>query len=397
MLILLIVLGIMAGISLMVANMKSPTTPKATIGGPFIKDFPINDVASIVIQSKEDTVSLGKKDDKWVVKSRFDFPADFKKIIDFVKKWRDAKTGRTFNGSDATIARLGMVLPTDETNKSDSPPENESDTTTPNDDELGIRITLANEDNNAIADVVIGKTRETETGMSGGQYIKKFDDSLVYLIDQSFKYTEKKSSAWLDKDIINIEEKNVQRIECINEKGQKVYAISREDKDKKAELEDPPKDQKLKQYEIDNVVRALSTLRLEDIASPDQKLSNLDQLPHLKYYLFDGTIYTMYPEKAFVDDKDQYFMRIRVSYQEPPKKEEPETAATPEPVSDTAAAPVPEAKEDETPKKTPEELAFDAENQNKKMSDWTYILSKWKFENFIMEMKEFFEEEKKDS
>jgi hypothetical protein len=187
MLFLVIILGILIGVSFIIKKMQTPSVSKESrMGGDLLENFPVNDIASVTIQSEEGTVQLGKVDDKWVVKSRYNYPVDSKKLIDFVKKRKDAKIGRSFKASGASLARM-QLLPTDSTDAKD--------------EEKGISVSLKKDDDSVIANIITGKVREKDQRSSGGQYVRINDSETVYLTNQNFKYMTNDSKGWLDKDL----------------------------------------------------------------------------------------------------------------------------------------------------------------------------------------------------
>jgi len=387
MLFLVIILAILIGISTIIKTMQTPSvSKKSRLGGELLENLPVNDIASVTIQSEEGTVQLGKVDDKWVVKSRYNYPVDFKKLIDFVKKWKEAKIGRSFKASEASLARMKLLSP---------------DKAEANDEEKGIMVSLKKDDDSVIANIITGKVRENEQRASGGQYVRIDDSDTVYLTDKNFKYVTKDSKGWLDKDLLDIKDEDIQKVIFKNLDGKKVYTIQREKKGEDAKLVNVPEGRKPNKSEISSVMRALSSLRIEDIENPNEEQTDKSKVDQMTFYLFNGKVYSLYPEKKFKNNEDVYCIRMEVAFQKPPepeKKEEKPAETTDE------ITPVPEEKAetdadkedaDKKEEKTPEELAYEAKSDNIKMSPWTYILAKWKYENFISNIEELLEEEKK--
>ena len=387
MLFLVIILGILIGISTIIKTMQTPSvSKKSRLGGELLENLPVNDIASVTIQSEEGTVQLGKVDDKWVVKSRYNYPVDFKKLIDFVKKWKEAKIGRSFKASEASLARMKLLSP---------------DKAEANDEEKGIMVSLKKDDDSVIANIITGKVRENEQRASGGQYVRIDDSDTVYLTDKNFKYVTKDSKGWLDKDLLDIKDEDIQKVIFKNLDGKKVYTIQREKKGEDAKLVNVPEGRKPNKSEISSVMRALSSLRIEDIENPNEEQTDKSKVDQMTFYLFNGKVYSLYPEKKFKNNEDVYCIRMEVAFQKPPepeKKEEKPAETTDE------ITPVPEEKAetdadkedaDKKEEKTPEELAYEAKSDNIKMSPWTYVLAKWKYENFISNIEELLEEEKK--
>jgi hypothetical protein len=387
MLFLVIILGILIGISLIIKTMQTPSvSKKSRLGGELLENLPVNDIASVTIQSKEDTVQLGKVDDKWVVKSRYNYPVDFKKLIDFVKKWKEAKIGRSFKASEASLARMELFPP----DKSEA-----------KEDEKGIRVTLKKDDDSVIANIITGKVRENDQRASGGQYVRIDDSETVYLTDKNFKYMTKDSKGWIDKDLLDIKEEDIQKVVCRNKTNEEIFTIQRDKKGEDAKLVNVPEGRKQKKSEVSSVLRALSSLRIEDIENPSDKQTDKSEINKMTFSLFNGKVYTLYPEKKFKNNDDVHCLRIEVAFQKPP---ETETKEEKPPESPDSVTPVPEEKtetdkEDDAKKKetkTPEELAYEAETDNKQLSGWTYVIAKWKYENFISNIEELLEEKAKE-
>ncbi|KPA15863.1 conserved hypothetical protein, membrane or secreted [Candidatus Magnetomorum sp. HK-1] len=376
MLFLVIILGIFIGISFLIQKIQTPSVSKsARLGGELIENLPANDIAAVTIQSEEGTVKLGKVDDKWVVKSRYNYPVDFKKLIDFVKKWKEAKIGRSFKASEASLGRMQLISPDKEGATQDT---------------KGSLVRLEKADGTLISEIVAGKVRESDSGASGGQYVRIDDSENVYLTDKNFKYMTKDSKGWIDKELLDIKAENVQKIVFTSWGGQKVFTLQREKKEDDAKLVNVPEGRTVKKSEITSAIGALASLNIEDVENPEEKQTEKSKVDKLTYYLFDGTVYTLYPEKKFKNDNDVYYLRVEVAYQKPPEEAKPTETSEAKPVTDD------KAEADKKDEKTPEELAYEAENNNKRMSPWTFVLAKWKFENFITNIEDFLEEKKEE-
>ncbi|MBF0452451.1 MAG: DUF4340 domain-containing protein [Candidatus Magnetomorum sp.] len=379
MLFLVIILGIFIGISFLIQQMQTPSVSETSrLGGALLENLPVNDIAAVTINSEEGTVQLGKVEEQWVVKSRYNFPVDFKKLIDFVKKLKDAKVGRTFKASEASLARM-QLLPQDKEGAEK--------------DSKGVQVRLEGAESNLIADIITGKVRENESGASGGQYIRMGDSDTVYLTDQNFKYMTKDAKGWLEKELLDIKDEDIQKVIYTSWEGQKAYTVQREKKGEDPILVNVPEGRTSKKSELTSLMGSLSSLRIDDVENPEDKQTEKTKLDKLTYFLFNGMVYTLYPEKKFKDNADVHCLRVEIAYQKPPEKEKPPTdLSEATPVTDDKA-PVEEKKDE----KTPEELAFEAENNNKKMSKWTYILPKWKYENFVTNIDELLEEIKEEA
>lgn len=308
----------------------------------FLSELPVNDIASISVKDAENEVILEKGESVWVVKNRFGYPADFGKIAEFAKKLKESKVGRTFDATDETRARLSLHSP----DEADIPQENK-----------GTQVRLKDKDSRVLAEVIIGKPREASSGF-GGHYLMDGGGKTVYLVDKDYNYMEKKPSEWIHTDLLDVKPDDVREVVCTESgTGNVIYTLRRAEKGKDPELVNAPADKTLIPARLNNVIGALSGLKIEDVADPAEKPEDTgtDGL-YLTFRLFDGTEYTVYPGKASKEDAEKYYMRVSAAYvqpSEPEKKaEEPapaESESKPAETKDKSAAAVPENKpEDKT-------------------------------------------------
>ena len=411
--ILVVVLCVLGLASYLMLHRENPANKKSLMGEKLFEKLPLDEVSGVRINSSDDgrfqTVELIKDDNGWNVEEKFGYPADFKSISDLVEKFTEAKIGRAFEGDPATLARLRLNPP----DMQDAPA-----------DSKGVRIQLLGPDLIPIVDTIVGKQRESSAGM-GGHYLKKADDKTVYLVDQSFRNIDKKPFQWLDTDLTDIKGKDVELVACISsEDNSTVYEAVRPEKDKDPELKDPLPDKKLKSRSVNSLFDVLSSLRIKDVAGtagevPEEK-TGFDTIPRLEYALYDGTVYRLYPGKKVEDgDEEGFYFKVEVDYRNPKvEKEEIETHETDEgEVAETETVEPPELEivEDSPPEEVegeteameteavaepeinPEELAYEAEQLNEKLSKWTFVITEWEHKTMVVDPEEFYEEKKAEA
>ncbi|MCP4111500.1 MAG: DUF4340 domain-containing protein [Desulfobacteraceae bacterium] len=360
--ILLVICGILGGAAYFMSGPDSQSDDKQLkMGENLLGQLPVEDIASITIKSSEDSVALKDKgtsaNPDWVVENRFSYPANFSMIRDLVKKVKETKIGRSFKASDETLSNLSLHGPDKEGTQ---------------DDQKGIRITVEDNAKKVLADIIIGGTREASSG-KGGHYVMLVKSPTIYLVDKNYRYVDKKPSEWLNKDLLKVDEKDVEKVVCFDSKTDKtVYTLKRPGKGSDPEFVDLPSDKKAKKANINKVVKAISSFKIEDISDPESAFENT---LYFEYHLFDGTVYKIYPGNAQEQDDTKYLFKAEVSYSEPVKKEEAD-----------------EAKPGEEPQKSPDELSTEAEDMNKKISPWVYVVPKWRYDNFITDPGEFYED-----
>lgn len=376
--ILLIILGILAGAGTLINRLKAPKRTEGKLGAQILENLPVNEIVAVTIKTPNGIISLVKEKDLWVVANHFNYPGDFPKIIDLVRKLKETKIGRQFEASENTLTRLNLKEPDDPESK---------------DEEKGVRVHLKGPKEKLFADVLLGKTRMTggERSFPAGQYVMLGQDPKIYLINTDFSSFDRSPSGWLDKNLVNVKKDDVRKISFLNVEGKKIlYAFERPQKGKDLQPIIFSPGSKIKTSALDRMSGALSSLGMENVVSPSttpesigMELTNL-----LEYHLFNGMIYRIYPGKT-CSENDQCYLKLEVSYQEPPaeKKEEGKDES-----SNTGK---------EALEKTPEEYTREAMQINDRLRPWIFILSRWQHNAFITDPNQLLDkpdedQEKKD-
>ena len=356
--ILLIVLGVLAAAGTLIIYLQSSSSPSGEMGTYLLEQLPANEVASITIETPTHTVSLTKKGDLWVVEELFGYPADFPKISGFVRTLKQVKVGRKFEPSEKILKRLSLKSP--------------GDSKTPK-DERGSWIRMKDKEGKPVLGILLGKTRMKEKKMPDGQYVILSKGPEIYLIDTILASFETGPSEWLEKSPVKVDTKEIQSISCMGPGGKLVrYKFERAGKDKDLELIDPSTNQKIKKSSLNRLSKALSSLQIEDVANPSAPPKSIQEetSPLLKYHLFNGLTYNVYPGKACAETMPCY-LKIGVDYQKPG------------PVKGEKVPPASSGKKAPPEEKNQEELAAVAKEQNTRVSPWVYVIPEWQHNAFF--------------
>jgi hypothetical protein len=308
------------------------------------------------------------------VENRFHYPADFSKIADFVRKLKQAKIGRQFQSSEATLERLSLKSPDDKNaGKSGK----------------GTKILLMDESEKLLASLLLGKPRESgaERSFPDGHYVTLDNDPKIYLIDTHFAQLQKEPSAWLDKALLKVETNEIKKISSLSADGEKIhYTFVRKEKGNDLEPSALPANKKVDKSALNRLARSLSSLSMEDVIDPsDHSIStDLKQSDKLEYHMFNGIIYRIYPATACPED-GQCYLKVEVDYQKP--------TAEKKPAADDKKA---SSDEKNSPEKTPEEIDLETKQLNKRLSPWTYVISKWQHDAFVTDLDKLLEKPDKD-
>lgn len=376
---LLTVVLILAGTSYFLLNDRSSNKNKNQMGTELMKDLPLNAISAITVFGPKGSVELKRGPSVWQVKNRYEYPADFGQIVDLTKKIKRTKVGRTFVAEDETLARQKLYDPKD---------QNASD------DQKGIRITLFDQKGKTIADLILGNTRQESSGGSG-QYLRHADEKTVYLVNDNFSLLEQKPEEWLEKEVINIESKEIKAINCYaDDSDQPLYRLERKERGTAPKLSSPPKKGVVDTHKVDQVFESLSPLNIEDISGPPRKVE--DPLPktsaRLEYQLYDGKIITVYPSSHSEKDPEaaQYQVILTMDYTQPEAPDTTETSKTTPKKDADKKADDQSTKTDSSEKnkkkeaKSSEDIKKEAMALNEKLQVWTFKLAKWQYDGFII-------------
>jgi hypothetical protein len=182
---LAVVLGA-AGIYFQIS--KSAGWNDAKTDRKILQGLPINDIAKIQIRSSTATVTLEKKQNRWGVAERNDYPADFDKIRDLTRTLWQLKAVREMEIGPSQFGRL-KIAATGQGNDS------------------GIEINLMGENNSSVGSIILGKMMEqgedATRGVAGRFAYNPLTKDRVYLVAETFSDVDPVSvGSWLDKTFV---------------------------------------------------------------------------------------------------------------------------------------------------------------------------------------------------
>jgi hypothetical protein len=108
--ILVVLLGVLGGAALLYQHDERSRRPDnvGTLGRTLLKDLQAADIAAIRIVEPKATLTVQRKDDRWVIAERADFPADLAKVREFVLKAIGLKVGQSEPLVEKDRARLNL-------------------------------------------------------------------------------------------------------------------------------------------------------------------------------------------------------------------------------------------------------------------------------------------------
>lgn len=209
------------------------------VTGQLVKDFKPDEARSVKLAKGDHTIQLNKKDDKWVVASKGDRPADDGRIGSLLDAVRDAKVREERAGSMETFEL---------------------------DEKRRLSIQVSGADDKLLASIVAGKSPDYGTGFVLG------DAAKVLLVDQNFAdkaqvttENDKKTlteDKWYDLKLLRITSDDV--IDVAFQKGDQTWRIQKviegegpvKPKSKDAEKKDETKKDEAKAEEKKDAAKA---------------------------------------------------------------------------------------------------------------------------------------------
>jgi uncharacterized protein DUF4340 len=188
-LIFVVLLAVLGGAALVYHQQEKSRRPQniGTLGQNLFKDLKAAEIASIRIVEPKATLTVRRKDERWVIAERADFPADLNKVREFVLQALSLKVGQSEPIGDKDRARLNL-------------------------DESATQVEFGAADGKPLAKLLVGKKyfkREVENpekARADGRFVAlPGDPKTVYVVSDPLAQATTKSAEWIDKSSFQVE------------------------------------------------------------------------------------------------------------------------------------------------------------------------------------------------
>ncbi len=340
------------GVSLSGSGSNAPSASERVFPGLAGR---VNDVASLTVARKEDSVTVARKGDAWVVPAKHDYSAAFDKVRRLLLELSDLRPLEQKTSSPALFASLELEDLSQAEAKS-------------------TLVTLKDANGGEVLSTYVGKQRFGKGAGGDGTYVRRAASNETWLAKGRVQ-PDKGVLSWLDKNLADVARERVSAVVVVQADGSKVEATRAKATDKNFSLKNPvPAGKKVKsEWDINNLAGPFERLELEDVR-PLSEILVVAGGPHAEITTFDG----MTVRSDLVEADGQTWVKLSARYAEP------------------AAAP----SEEETKEgklKSPDEVKKEVEALNAKLGAWAYRLADWKTDNLRKKLSDLVEEEKKGS
>jgi hypothetical protein len=346
-------------------DLASFSSGSTSLGGKVLGDFDVNAVARVTIKASTNELTLAKQDDRWTVKERAGYPANFADISSFLRDLAELKFVQREAVGASFLPRLELVEPGQGTNS-------------------GTLVELADKDGKTLRSLLLGKKHfkqqpdaESGGGPGDGRYVMvNHDTAQLGLVAESLSRAEAKPENWINKDFVKIE--NVISFTMTSPVASNSWTLSRSNAVADWELKDAKAEEKLDQGKASPLGSFLSFGGFNDVmkAPADLKSVGLDAPRVVKIETLDGFKYQL---KIGATNEENAHLQIAVSADLPKQR----TPGKDEQAEDKDKF---DKEFQERQEKLKEKLA--AEQQ---FAGWVYLVSKWTLDAAIKDRGELFE------
>jgi hypothetical protein len=381
-------IGLLAGITIagIVLAVFVNREPSGTISQKGQLLFPdlmsvVNDVNEVVIETKEQTITLVRGEQVWGVKEKANYPANVEKVKQVIVGLANLRIHEPKTKNPELYERLGLQ----DSNQEGS---------------LSKTVSVKTTDNPEAAKLVVGNQKPAKGNPQVSDiYVRKPGDPQTWLVMGNLPI-ETMQGEWLDKEVTALTTKRVRQVTVTHPKGETLHLSKTKPEDLDFQLDSIPAGFKVSsQFNVNNVVGTLVQLSLEDV----KPLADVDfaAKPGVSAILetFDGLRLHVHTTKQnekvlakFSAEFDANSIQTLEAASKPQDKSKSDEAEGEKGEKDKGADV--ESPKEESLLKTPEEVNKEVELLNQRVKGWAYELPSFRVENFSKLKKDLMEKEK---
>lgn len=273
-LIFVVLLAVLGGAAIFYYQQERSRQPAnvGTLGRPLVKDLKAAEIAVIRIVEPKATLTVQRKDERWVIAERDDFPADVGKVRDFVVQALSLKVGQSEPAGDKERARLNL-------------------------DASGTRVEFANAEGKALATLIVGKKyfkRDVEDpgkARADGRFVALPDEAkTVYLVSDPLTQASARSADWIDRTSFKVEKVRSLELRYPDGGG---WRIERDADNADWRLDGQRPSEKLDVGRANAASYSLSLLELADVAPKDVQDTGLEKPVLIEAATLDGLAFSI--------------------------------------------------------------------------------------------------------
>jgi hypothetical protein len=374
---LLIVLGVvLGGLGYWVYNKREAGYERGTAtseeGTKLLKGLPANairDVTQLTIKQGTNEVNLAVQGERWTVKERGGYPANFNNISDTVRKFWDLKVARAVEVGPSRLPSLKLT-------KTD-----------------GTLVDLKDAQGKSIAAITLGMQTSKEAredsqfgggSFPNGRYVMRGDDVKTVALVSDPLSVEAKPEDWLNKDWFKVE--RIKSVSVVTTNATNNWKLTRETDGAEWKLADAKAGEAADGSKTSGLNWLLSSPSFNDVmVDPKPETTGLDKPTVATIETLDGFSYTLkIGQPSGGEENANHALQVSITANLP-KERTPGKDEKPEDKDklDKEFA----AKQKPLEEKLKNEKAFEK---------WTYVVPKFTLETLLKDRKDFLAEKKEE-
>jgi hypothetical protein len=297
--ILVVLLAVLGGGALLYQHQERARRPEnvGTLGRTLFKDLKAADIAAIRISEPNATLTLERKDERWVLAERDAFPADLSKVREFVVKVIGLKVGQSEPLGEKDRARLSL-------------------------DATGTQVAFLGSEGKPLATLIVGKKyfkREVENPEKAnpdGRFVAlPAEASTAYLVADPLAQATTKTSEWIERSSFQVEK--VKTLE-VRHPGGDAWRIERPADNAQWRLVGAKPGEKLDISRANAASYSLQMLELADVVPKDARDTGLERPIAVNATTLEGASYAIRVGKLAGEN---YFVSFTASGLKPDAKD----------------------------------------------------------------------------
>jgi hypothetical protein len=358
------------------SDTASYRSSEGRMGEKVLGEFDVNSVALVTLKQGTNELNLAQDGERWVVRERGGYPANFSEVSELVRKLGDLKVVQPVKGplGAAALERLELKAPGSS-------------------EKAATLVELKDKDGKSIRSVLLGKKHMRQGGqpspMGGdegwpvGRYVMVADrPESVSLVSETFSNSDPKPDQWLNKDFFKVEKPKSVAV-TYPAAPTNSFKLSRETESGEWKLADVTGEEKLDASKASGFSSALSWPSFNDVvADAKPEATGLGTPNVVTIETFDGFKYTL--NVGGKSGEDAYYLALSVAG-EFPKERTPGADEKPED----------KEKLDKEFKEKTDKLEEKLKSEQA-LGKWTYLVAKYSFDSVLKERHALLVEPKKD-
>jgi Domain of unknown function (DUF4340) len=297
--ILVVLLAVLGGGALLYQQQERARRPEnvGTLGRTLFQDLKAADIAAIRITEPKSALTVQRKDERWVIAERNDFPADLSKMREFVLKVIGLKVGQSEPLGEKDRARLNL-------------------------DDSGTKVEFLGADGKPLGALIVGKKhfkREVENpdkAIPDGRFVVLPGEAgTAYLVADPLTQATVKTAEWIDRGSFQVEKVKTLEVRYPNGGG---YRIERAGDNADWKLVGAKPGEKLDTPRANAASYSLQMLELADVAPKDVQDTGLEKPISVDATTLEGASYAIKVGKLAGDN---YYVTFTASGVKPDAKD----------------------------------------------------------------------------